>query len=65
MYSIAGMAKALLAAAIAFVGSLSTALVDDKALGDVTDGQWVTCVGAGLVALGGIWLVPNRKPAEE
>lgn len=61
MNTIAGMAKALLASAIAFVGALSTALVDDKALGDVTDGQWVTCVGAGLVALGAVYLTPNRQ----
>lgn len=65
MKVIANMAKAVLASAIAFVGALSTALVDDKGLGEVTDGQWVTCVGAGLVALGGVYLVPNRPPAEE
>lgn len=61
MDKLAGMAKALLGSAIAFLGSLATALVDDKGLGEVTDGQWVTAVLAGLVALGAVYAVPNRR----
>lgn len=59
---LAGMAKALLAAAISFLGAVSTALIDDKSLGQLTDGQWVTAVLAGLVALGAVYGVPNRSP---
>lgn len=57
---LAGMAKAFLAAAIAFLGAISTALIDDKSLGQLTDGQWVTAALAGLVALGAVYGVPNR-----
>lgn len=52
--------KALLASAIAFVGALATALIDDKSIGEITDGQWVSAVLAGLVALGAVYGVPNR-----
>jgi|SoiMethySBSTD1v2_1073268.scaffolds.fasta_scaffold4588067_2 hypothetical protein len=57
---ISGMAKAVLAALIAGVGSLSAVMVDDKGFGDVTDGQWVAVVLAALVALGGVYAIPNR-----
>ena len=59
--TIAGMAKAILAAAIAGVGALGAVLVDNKAIGDVTDGQWVAIALATLIALGGVYLTPNRK----
>ena len=48
---LAGAAKALLAALISFLGAVSTALIDDKSLAELTDGQWVTAILAGLVAL--------------
>ena len=56
------MAKALVGMGIAFVGSLSVALVGDQSFGDLTDGQWIASVLAGLVALGGVWATPNRQP---
>ena len=59
--TLASMAKAFLASLIAGFGSLSTALIDDKSLGDVTDGQWVAVVLAALVALGGVYALPNRS----
>lgn len=54
--------KALVGAAIAFLTSLSTALVDDKSFGDITDGQWVVAVIALLTAFAAIWAVPNTPP---
>lgn len=56
-------AKALVAAVIAFLGALSTALVDDKGFGDLTDGQWVVAVIAFLTALGAVWATPNAPEA--
>ena len=62
MDKVASVAKALLASVIAFLGSLATALVvDDTGLGDVSDGQWVTAILAGLVALGAVYSVPNKQ----
>lgn len=63
MAYLSSILKAIVAALIAFAGALSTALVGNSSFGDLTDGQWVAAVLAGLVALGGVWAVPN-KPAE-
>ena len=57
-------AKALVAAVIAFLGALSTALVDDKSFGDLTDGQWVVAVIAFLTALAAVWATPNETPTD-
>lgn len=54
-------AKAIVASIVAFLGSLSTALVDDKSFGDLSDGQWVVAVIAFLTALGAVWAVPNQE----
>jgi hypothetical protein len=62
MNAVAPYAKAVLAALIAGLGSLATALVDDKSLGDVSDGQWVAVVLATLVALAAVFAVPNKQP---
>ena len=61
MNVLAGFAKAALAAVIAGLGALATALVDDKSLGDLSDGQWVTAVLATLVALAAVYAVPNKS----
>ena len=58
-----GAAKAVLAALIAFFGSLATALVDGNSLSQVSDGQWVTSILAGLLALGAVYGVSNKSPA--
>lgn len=63
--NLAPYAKALLASLIAGLGALATALVDDKGLGDVSDGQWVAVVLAFLVALGAVFAVPNQIPPEQ
>lgn len=50
------------AAAYAFVvaglGSVVTVLVDDKSIGDLTDGQWAVALLAALVAFGGVYKLP-------
>ena len=58
-------AKAIFAAAIAFLGSVATVLVGDVGFGDVTDGQWVVAVLAGLVAGGGVFGITNAKLSSE
>ena len=56
--------KAFVGAIIAFLTSLSTALVDDKGFADITDGQWVVAAIAFLTAFVAVWAVPNTPPAE-
>lgn len=63
MSKIAPIAKAVIAALVAGLGSLAAVLVDDKSLSDVTDGQWVAVAVAFLVALGAVFAVPNA-PSE-
>ena len=59
MSKIAPYLKAVIAALVAGFGALGAVLVDDKSIGDVTDGQWVTIVLAVLVALGAVFAVRN------
>lgn len=54
-------AKGLLAGAIAFVGAGATAAID----GEITMGEWWAMAAAGLVALGGVYGIPNRDPRVE
>lgn len=56
-------AKAIVAALIAALTALSTALVDGNGLDSVTDGQWVVTVIAFLTALAAVWAVPNTPPS--
>lgn len=51
--------KAFVGALIALLSALSTALVDDKSIGDLSDGQWVVAAIAFLTAFAAIWAVPN------
>lgn len=55
-------AKAIFAGLVAGLGSLSAALVADKSLGDLTDGQWIVVVLAALVAFGGVYGIRNTSP---
>lgn len=57
-------AKAIVAAIIAGLTSLSTALVDGNGLNSVSDGQWVVAVIAFLTALAAVWAVPNTPPSQ-
>lgn len=56
-------AKAIVAAVIAGLTSLSTALVDGNGFNSVTDGQWLVAVIAFLTALAAVWAVPNSPPS--
>ena len=64
MKNVAPYLKAVVAAFVAGLGSLAAVLVDDKSLGDVTDGQWVTVAIAFLVGLGAVFAVPNQVPPQ-
>lgn len=57
--------KAFVGALIAFLTSLSTALVDDKNFSEITDGQWVVAVIALLTAFAAVWAVPNSGAPSE
>ena len=54
-------AKGLLAGAIAFVGAGATAAID----GGISQAEWWAMAAAGLVALGGVYGIPNRDPRVE
>lgn len=55
-------AKAIYAGVVAALGSLAAVLVGNTGLGDLTAGQWVTVVLAGLVAGGGVAGIKNAQP---
>ena len=63
MNAVAPYAKAIIAALVAGLGALASALVDGNSLGDVSDGQWVAVVVAFLVGLAAVFAVPNKEPA--
>ena len=52
-------AKAVFAGITMFVGSTAAVLVDDRSLGDITDGQWFTIAGFTLAAFGGVYGIRN------
>lgn len=56
-------AKAVYAAVVAGLAALGGLLVDDTSFADVTAGQWVFVALAVLVAGGGVYGLPNSKPA--
>lgn len=58
-------AKAIFAGVVAALTALSTVLVDDASLGDLTDGQWVVVVLGALVAAGGVYALPYKGEAGE
>lgn len=57
-------AKAIYGGVTASLTALGTVLVGDIGFGDVTAGQWVAVVVAGLVVGGGVYRIPNAPPAE-
>ena len=54
-------AKALVAALVAFLTGLSTALSSDSSFGDITDQQWVFIALGVLTAFAAVWGIPNAK----
>lgn len=63
MNTLLSIAKAIVGAVVAALGTLSGLLVNDTSIGDITAGQWVTVAIAFFVALGAIWVVPNKEEA--
>jgi hypothetical protein len=55
-------AKAIYATVVAALGALAAVLVGDVGFADVSAGQWVTVVLAGLVAGGGVFGIRNAAP---
>ena len=55
--------KVAFAAATAFIGSLVVVMVGDVGFSDVTSGQWLASILAGLVVAGGTYGIPY-KPSE-
>jgi hypothetical protein len=60
MKTLAQIAKALIAALIAAVGALGTAVATGESLGDVDAKTWLAVALVALVALGGVYTVPNK-----
>lgn len=58
MKSLGQFGKAGFAFALAFLGSIATVLVGNASFGDVSAGQWVAAVLAGLIAGGGVYRIP-------
>ena len=59
MNQLGQVAKAIYAALVGFLGSLVVVLVGDVGFGEITDGQWVAAVLAGLIGGGGVYGIPN------
>lgn len=56
---IAKYAKAITAAVVTGLGAVSVAISDDA----ISSQEWVTIGIAFVVALGGVWAVPNKPPS--
>jgi hypothetical protein len=54
-------AKAIYATVVAFIGALVTVMVNDVGFSDISDGQWLAAVLAGLVAGGGVAGIKNAE----
>ncbi len=63
--NLAQFGKAAFGGLIAFGGALTTVMVGDVGFAELSDGQWVSAILAGLVAAGGIYGIPYvpRKSA--
>lgn len=62
---LATFGKAAYAGVLGFLSSIVTVLVGDVGFGDVTDGQWVTALLAGLVLAGGVYGIPYRGASHD
>ena len=55
--------RAIYAFVIAFLGAIVTVLIGDTGFGDITAGQWISAILAGLLAFGGVYQITNIKPS--
>lgn len=61
MTTIAKAAKAIYAGVVAVLGSLAAVLVGDVGIGDLSAGQVVTIILAGVLAVGGVYGIRNAE----
>ena len=61
MRQVAKAAKAIYAGVVAVLGALAAVLVGDVGIGDLTGGQWVAIVLAGVLAVGGVYGIRNAE----
>lgn len=59
MRQAAKAAKAIYAAVVAVLGALAAVLVGDVGIGDLSSGQWVAIILAGVLAAGGVYGIRN------
>lgn len=67
MTSIAGMAKAIIAALLAGLGSIATALTatEQQTIDDLSHGAWIAAAIITLTTFAATYFVPNRPPSQE
>lgn len=58
--NLAQFGKAAFGGIVAFGGALTTVMVGDVGFSELTDGQWVASILAGLVAAGGVYGIPYK-----
>lgn len=61
MTTISKAAKAIYAGVVAVLGSLAAVLVGDVGIGDLSAGQVVTIILAGVLAVGGVYGIRNAE----
>ena len=61
MRGMAKAAKAIYAGVVAVLGSLAAVLVGSVSITDLSSGQWVTIILAGVLAVGGVYGIRNAK----
>ena len=61
--SVASIAKAIVGGVLASLSALSAYLVNNTSFGQITAGQWVQVVLAGLVVFAAVFGVPNAGKA--
>jgi hypothetical protein len=56
--NLAQFGKAVFGGVVSFLGTLTTVMIGDVGFGDVSDGQWLSAVLAGLIVAGGVYGIP-------
>lgn len=53
--------KAIVGGVLAALSVLAGYLVNNTSFGDITAGQWVSVIIAGLIAFSGVWATPDPR----
>lgn len=64
MARLAQFGKAAFGGTVTFLGSLATVMIGDVGFGDVSDGQWLAGILAGLIVAGGVYGIPYVPAAK-